>query len=119
MGPEDQAAVDRSDDRESWASVEDATRDAVEAARATGTITPMDAGSVATLMRMAERMDDPDFPYIEGRFDNVTEGLYTKLAHELGLTPAGRSRLPERVEAPKGKLGQLRLAEGSRRAAAS
>lgn len=118
LAPEDQAAVDRFNALEEGATgdgVEGATGDAVKAAKAAGLITDMDAGAVAVLMRMAERMDDPDFPYIEGKFDNVTEGLYTKLSNELGLTVAGRARTPEKKEASRGKLGELRSIEGTRR----
>lgn len=91
-----------------------ATRDAVGAAEAAGLITPMDAGTVAVLMRMAERMDDPDFPYVEGRFDNVTEGLYVKTARELGLTVQARVAVPEKAEVSRGKLGELRAVVAKR-----
>lgn len=96
----------------------DETADAVEAARSAGVITDMDAGTVAVLLRMAERMDDPDFPYVEGRFDNVTEGLFVKTARELGLTVAGRALLPERKEAKRGKLSVLREEQARRTGAA-
>lgn len=96
-----------------------AARTAIEAAKQRGVITDMDAGAVAVVLRMAERMDDPDFPYVEGRFDNVTEGLFVKLCNELGLTPAGRSKMPEKVEQSKGKLGELRMLEKGRRSGAA
>lgn len=95
-------------------SVEEATVEAVRAARAAGVLTDMDAGAVAVLLRMAERMDDPDFPYVEGRFDNVTEGLFVKTARELGLTAGGRALLPERKEAKRGKLSVLRDEQAAR-----
>ena len=95
-------------------SVVGQTLAAVKAARTAGVITDMDAGAVAVLLRMAERMDDPDFPYVEGRFDNVTEGLYVKTARELGLTAGGRSLLPERKEAKGGKLSVLRAEQEQR-----
>lgn len=114
LDADDQAAVDRFnalEDREAGEvdrSVVDATLDAIRAARNAHVLTDMDAGAVTVLLRMADRMDDPDFPYIEGRFDNVTEGLYAKLARDLGLTVAGRAVLPERKEAKGGKLSVLR-----------
>lgn len=119
LSDEDQAAVDRFngldlDDDGVDRSVEDATIDAVKAAREAGIVTDMDAGTVAVLLRMAERMDDPDFPYIEGKFDNVTEGLFVKTARELGLTVGGRALLPERKEAKGGKLSVLRSNEAGR-----
>lgn len=89
-----------------------ATEDALEAARTAGVLTDMDEGTAAVLLRMAERMDDPDFPYVEGRFDNVTEGLYLKAARELGLTVAGRTVLPEKKEGKRGKLSVLREQAG-------
>lgn len=90
------------------------TADAIDAAREAGILTDMDNGTATVLLRMAERMDDPDFPYIEGRFDNVTEGLYLKAARELGLTVAGRSVLPERKESKGGKLSLLRAEHAAR-----
>lgn len=95
-------------------SVVDETIAAVAAAEKSGIVTDMDRGSVAVLLRMAERMDDPDFPYVEGRFDNVTEGLYLKAARELGLTVAGRVVLPERKNNRAGKLSVLRDEEARR-----
>lgn len=91
---------------------------AVRAAKAAGVITDMDAGAVAVLLRMAERMDDADFPYVEGRFDNVTEGLFVKTARELGLTAAGRALLPERKETKRGQLSVLRDQQAKRTGAA-
>lgn len=117
LSDEDQAAVDRFnglEDDGTDRSVEEATIEAVRAAKAGGIVTDMDAGTVAVLLRMAERMDDPDFPYVEGKFDNVTEGLFVKTARELGLTAAGRALLPERKEAKRGKLSVLRDEQAKR-----
>lgn len=110
LDDDDRAAVDRYE----AASVYERTADAVEAARAAGVITDMDEGTVAVLLRIAERLDDPDFPYVEGRFDNVSEGLYVKTARELGLTVAARVVLPEKKEGKRGKLAVLRAAEAER-----
>jgi hypothetical protein len=84
----------------------------VQAAKRAGTITAADEGAVAVLLQMAERLDDPDFPVIDGRFDNVTQALYFKACEQLGLTPAGRSRLSEKKETGGGKLAQLRSIQG-------
>lgn len=54
-------------------------------------LTDADEAAVALLMRLAHRMDDIDFPIIDGRYDNVTESLYMKTAAALGLTPDVRS----------------------------
>lgn len=119
LSADDQDAVDRFNDLDEGDSVDrsmvDATVDALKAARAAGIVTDMDSGAATVLLRMAERMDDPDFPYIEGKFDNVTEGLYVKTARELGMTVGGRVVLPDRKEAKGGKLSVLR-ADQARRA---
>lgn len=119
LSADDQDAIDRFNDLDEGDSVDrsmvDATVDALKAARAAGIVTDMDSGAATVLLRMAERMDDPDFPYIEGKFDNVTEGLYVKTARELGMTVGGRVVLPERKEAKGGKLSVLR-ADQARRA---
>jgi hypothetical protein len=88
------------------------TNESVQAAKRAGTITAADEGAVAVLLQMAERLDDPDFPVIDGRFDNVTQALYFKACEQLGLTPAGRSRLSEKKETGGGKLAQLRSIQG-------
>lgn len=92
--------------------VVDQTEEAVAAAQAAGIITPMDRGAVETLLRLAERMDDPDFPVIEGKFDNVTESLYFKACDSLGLTPAGRQKLDIKEQKGGGRLAQLRAVQG-------
>lgn len=88
------------------------TNNSVQAAKAAGLITPMDEGAVAVLLQMAQRLDDVEFPVIDGKFDNVTQGLYLKACEQLGLTPAGRTRLAEQKGAGGGKLAQLRGIQG-------
>ncbi|AYN56819.1 DNA binding protein [Arthrobacter phage RedFox] len=90
------------------------TNEAIQAAKRSGVITDMDEGACSALLQLAERLDDPDYPNIDGRFDNVTAALYFKACDQLGLTPAGRARLPERKEGKGGKLAQLRAVEGGR-----
>lgn len=85
---------------------------AIDSAKAAGIITDMDAGAVETVLRLAERMEDPDFPMIDGRFDNVTESLYFKVCDSLGLTPAGRQKLDIKEVKKVGKLAQLRAVNG-------
>lgn len=88
------------------------TNDSVQAAKQAGQITDADEGAVAVLLQMAERLDDPDYPVIDGRFDNVTQALYLKYCEQLGLTPAGRKALDSKKEAGGGKLAQLRAIQG-------
>lgn len=90
------------------------TNEAVQAARSAGVLTDMDDGACAALLQLAERLDDPDYPMIDGRFDNVTAALYFKACEQLGLTPSGRAKLPERKEGGGGKLAQLRAVQGGK-----
>jgi hypothetical protein len=88
------------------------TAAAVQAGKAAGLIGPMDEGAVVVLLQMAQRLDDVEFPVFDGKFDNVTQGLYLKYCESLGLTPAGRTRLSEVKEQGGGKLAQLRGIQG-------
>jgi hypothetical protein len=95
------------------------TNESVQAAKREGIITAMDEGAVAVLMMMAERLDDPDWPVIDNRFDNVTQSVYLKACDQLGLTPSGRKVLDARKEADKGgKLAQLRAVQGGAKTSA-
>jgi len=91
-----------------WQTTNDAISEAVRA----GIITPMDEGAVAVLRMLAETLDHPDFPNIDGKFDNVSQSLYLKFCESLGLTPAGRDRLQEKKDRGGGKLAQLRSIQG-------
>ena len=91
------------------------TNESIQAARRSGVLTDADDGACAVLLQLAERMDDPDFPVIDGRFDNVTAALYFKACEQLGLTPSGRARLPEKKEGGGGRLAQLRALEGGQK----
>lgn len=90
------------------------TNEAIQAGKRAGVITDLDEGACSVLLQMAERLDDPDYPIIDGKFDNVTQSLYLKACDQLGLTPAGRARLPERKEGGGGKLAQLRALQGGK-----
>lgn len=90
------------------------TNEAIQAGKRAGVITDLDEGACSALLQLAERLDDPDYPNIDGRFDNVTAALYFKACDQLGLTPAGRSRLAEKKETGGGKLAQLRALEGGK-----
>ena len=54
-------------------------------------LTDADRGTVELLRRLAERLDHPDFPVIDGKFDNVSESLFLRTAAALGLTPDTRT----------------------------
>lgn len=93
------------------------TNEAVQAAKRAGVLTDLDEGAIEALLQLAERLDDPDYPNIDGKFDNVTAALYFKACDSLGLTPAGRAKLQEKKEKAGGKLAQLRAIEGGRKRA--
>lgn len=69
----------------------------------------LSAGPIAAVRKIAEQIDHPDYPVVDGRFDNVSMSLYLKYCIELHLTPA-----PVDEKAQKGgesggsKLGKLR-----------
>lgn len=73
-------------------------------------ITPADSATVELLRRLAARMDDPCFPNIDGRFDNVTESLFLKTSVALGLTPEMRAawEKKERKSGSESSLAKLR-----------
>ena len=81
-------------------------------------ITPADAATVELLRRLAARMDDPCFPNIDARFDNVTESLFLKTSAALGLTPEMRAawEKKERKSGSESSLAKLRKGAASLRA---
>lgn len=65
---------------------------AVEAAiDAAGHLLAEDVALVTELRRLAIILDDPAFPIVDGRFDNVTPALFKQVCAELMLTPASRA----------------------------
>jgi hypothetical protein len=87
-------------------------------------LTPMDAGAVEAARALADKIDawdaivewalddagdKPGARPAVPQNDNVSIPSYLKFCESLGLTPAGRARLPEKKqEAPSGKLALLR-----------
>jgi hypothetical protein len=91
------------------------TNESVQAAKAAGIITAMDEGAVLVLLQMAQRLDDVEYPIIDGKFDNVTQSLYFKACEQLGLTPSGRLKLEDKKgDGTGGKLAQLRSVQGGK-----
>lgn len=73
-------------------SVRQATEDAVNAAEH---LTKMDAGAVATLLKLADQIDyltEHGGMSEDGKFDNVSIPTYLRYAESLGLTPGGRAK---------------------------
>lgn len=88
-----------------------------DALRAADWITPADQPTVELLRRLANRLDDPDFPTIEGRFDNVSEPLFLKTAAALGLTPEMRAAWAKKEKkVDGGRLETLRKGTAGLRA---
>ncbi len=90
--------------------------------RAATHLTPADAGAIAALKILARKIDTEDelreraLDYAREHqtkppsVDNVSLPTYLKFSAELGLSPAGRGRLPERKGAGGGgKRGTLSL----------
>ena len=88
-----------------------------DALRAADWINPADQPTVELLRRLANRLDDPDFPTIEGRFDNVSEALFLKTAAALGLTPEMRAAWAKKEKkVDGGRLETLRKGTAGLRA---
>lgn len=45
------------------------------------------AGPVAVIRKLADFLDDPDWPYVNGKFDNVTPAKFLDYCVQLGLVP--------------------------------
>lgn len=108
----------------------DATERAIEAA---SHLTDMDAGAVSALRELARKIDAWDVIVqwalddvagkrgMEARpavpeHDNVTIPTYLKYCESMGLTPAGRLKLPAaKKERPGGKLASLQSAPSLQR----
>lgn len=88
-----------------------------EAIKAAAWLTEADAATIELLRRLADRLDDPDFPVIDGRFDNVSESLFLKTSAALGLTPEMRATWEKREKKSSGSnLAKLRAGAASLRA---
>ena len=81
-------------------------------------LTPADEATVELLRRLADRMDEPGFPVVDGKFDNVSESLFLKAAASLGLTPQVRSEWEKKEKKTGGgRLETLRKGTANLRAA--
>ena len=97
-----------------------ATEAAIAAARKAEQLTTTDDGAIEALRALARKIDawdtivqwaqedaaDNDRRPTVPQNDNVSLPTYLKFCESLGLTPAGRGKLPEKKEAGKG--GKLR-----------
>ncbi|WP_216666467.1 hypothetical protein [Actinomyces faecalis] len=88
-----------------------------DAIKAADWLTGADEAGVELLRRLAHRLDDPEFPVVAGRFDNVTESLFLKTAAALGLTPETRAAWEKKEKkAGNGRLDTLRKGTATLRA---
>lgn len=52
----------------------------------------IDSAAVAEARRLAWVLDDPSFPIVAGKFDNVSPARYLDVLNALQLTPASRAK---------------------------
>lgn len=96
-------------------SVANATERSIKKAHDAGALDlDLSAGPIAALRKIARLLDDPDFPLVMGKLDNVSLPTYLRYCTELRLTPA--SQVEEKKEAGGGKLAQLRSIAGGKTA---
>lgn len=98
--------------------VETATRKALKAAE--GQLRDIDAGAAAVLVELARQIDvmaDNNGLREDGKLDNVSVPTYLRYCESLGLTPAGRTKLPQGKKETGGRLAQLRAVQADRRGA--
>lgn len=88
----------------------EATNISVDAAIKDGSLdADINAGPIAAIRTVAAQIDHPDFPIVEGKFDNVSLSAYLRYCIELRLTPASRADLePKAGDSGGSKLGGLR-----------
>jgi hypothetical protein len=102
---------------EVFGTVAEATDESIAAA---AHLTPMDAGAVAVLRRLARTIDGMDEVAASWSgddpppFDNVTVPTYLKYAEALGLTVTGRLKLGAKKDKGTSKLADLRSIQGGR-----
>jgi hypothetical protein len=98
-------------------SVLDETNRSIGAAIADGTLDEdISAGPIAAIRRVAEQLDDPDFPVIDGRLDNVSLPTYLRYCAEMHLTPA--SRPEKKPEGAGGTIAHLQAVQRKRKRSA-
>ena len=70
------------------------------------------AAAISAAKKLAELMDTPDWPIVQGKIDNVTPSVYLKYCEALSLTPASKgkktSAKAEKTEAADTKIVAFR-----------
>lgn len=74
----------------------------------------LSAGPIAAIRVLAEQLDHPDFPVVNGKLDNVSLPTYLRYCAELKLTPASREDV--KMGGAGGKLATLRKIQGGKSA---
>ena len=81
------------------AQVMDAFERSVAAAIADGSLDAEKCGALIEAARkVATMLDDPDWPIVRGKLDNVSPSVFLKYCDALGITPDVK---PEKAEKPK------------------
>lgn len=109
------------------ATMVEATRRSIAAAIDAGALDPvLHAGAIEAIIRVAQQMDRPTFPIVDGRLDNVSPAKYLDYARTLRIVPPAeefekkiKPTPPVTPEVPRvgGKLVALRNAAAQRRGA--
>lgn len=92
-------------------TVFEATEASLEAAA--DDLTPRDQGACRALLKLAEKIDAMDEA---GKNDIVSIPAYLKFCEALHLTPASRAKVPQKPEAPVGKIDELKAKRAKRSA---
>lgn len=91
------------------------TERSIKAAIKANTLDPeISAGPIEAILLVADQLDHPDFPIVNGKLDNVSLPTYLRYCAELRLTPASREE--QKKEGGGGKLATLRKIQGGQSA---
>lgn len=87
----------------------------VEAAIASGSLDPTaHAGPIEAARRVAALMDEPEWPMVNGKFDNVSPSSFLRYCQSLGITPDAVPKAPGAAKGG-GRLAALQAADAKRR----
>lgn len=88
-------------------TVLEAFEQSIRAAIASGSLdAEKNAAPIEAGRKVAALMDDPEFPYINGKYDNVSAALFLKYCTALGLVEVAEVA---KAEKPKDKLAEIKL----------
>ena len=77
--------------------VVDALDKAIELSIKNGTIDPVVHGAtIEAARKVASMMDDPSWPMVNGKLDNVSPGVFLKYCDALGICPDAKQQKPKK-----------------------